>query len=156
MHFEHRAVPIVLIAVTIDVIGFGIIMPVLPALYREEFKPFRADPEVLPYEMARGFVYHDEWSASLFRAQGVIVRVMCIDTHDELAEAWQALIAARFPPQATAEFENLDIVNYAAAKGRIKDTLGPNKIKEVRLAKELADQFREKYRKTAELAKRGM
>ena len=32
MHFEHRAVPIVLIAVTIDVIGFGIIMPVLPAL----------------------------------------------------------------------------------------------------------------------------
>ena len=32
MRFEHRAVPIVLAAVTIDVIGFGIIMPVLPAL----------------------------------------------------------------------------------------------------------------------------
>jgi DHA1 family tetracycline resistance protein-like MFS transporter len=32
MRFEHRAVPIVLVAVTIDVIGFGIIMPVLPAL----------------------------------------------------------------------------------------------------------------------------
>jgi DHA1 family tetracycline resistance protein-like MFS transporter len=32
MRFEHRAVPIVLLAVTIDVIGFGIIMPVLPAL----------------------------------------------------------------------------------------------------------------------------
>jgi DHA1 family tetracycline resistance protein-like MFS transporter len=30
--FGHRAVPIVLIAVVIDVIGFGIIMPVLPAL----------------------------------------------------------------------------------------------------------------------------
>jgi DHA1 family tetracycline resistance protein-like MFS transporter len=30
--FGHRAVPIVLAAVTIDVIGFGIIMPVLPAL----------------------------------------------------------------------------------------------------------------------------
>ena len=30
--FEHRAVPIVLAAVTIDVIGFGIIMPVLPEL----------------------------------------------------------------------------------------------------------------------------
>jgi DHA1 family tetracycline resistance protein-like MFS transporter len=29
--FSHRAVPIVL-AVTIDVIGFGIVMPVLPAL----------------------------------------------------------------------------------------------------------------------------
>jgi DHA1 family tetracycline resistance protein-like MFS transporter len=30
--FEHRAIPIVLAAVTIDVIGFGIVMPVLPAL----------------------------------------------------------------------------------------------------------------------------
>ena len=30
--FEHRAVPIVLAAAAIDVIGFGIIMPVLPAL----------------------------------------------------------------------------------------------------------------------------
>ena len=30
--FEHRAVPIVLAAVTIDVVGFGIVMPVLPKL----------------------------------------------------------------------------------------------------------------------------
>ena len=29
--FSHRAVPIVPAAVTIDVIGFGIVMPVLPA-----------------------------------------------------------------------------------------------------------------------------
>jgi DHA1 family tetracycline resistance protein-like MFS transporter len=33
--FHHRAVPIVLVAVTIDVIGFGIVMPVLPALVVE-------------------------------------------------------------------------------------------------------------------------
>ena len=33
--FEHRAVPIVLAAVVIDVIGFGIVMPVLPALITE-------------------------------------------------------------------------------------------------------------------------
>ncbi len=32
MKFEHRAIPIVLAAVLIDVIGFGIVMPVLPAL----------------------------------------------------------------------------------------------------------------------------
>ena len=30
--FDHRAVPIVLLAVVIDVMGFGIVMPVLPAL----------------------------------------------------------------------------------------------------------------------------
>ena len=32
MKFEHRAVPIVLLAVLIDVIGFGIVLPVLPEL----------------------------------------------------------------------------------------------------------------------------
>jgi DHA1 family tetracycline resistance protein-like MFS transporter len=32
MRFEHRAVPIVLAAVLIDTIGFGIVMPVLPSL----------------------------------------------------------------------------------------------------------------------------
>lgn len=31
-YFSHRALPIVLMAVIIDVIGFGIVMPVLPAL----------------------------------------------------------------------------------------------------------------------------
>lgn len=35
MTFEHRAVPIVLAAVLIDVIGFGIVMPVLPSLVTE-------------------------------------------------------------------------------------------------------------------------
>lgn len=33
--FEHRAVPIVLAAVVIDVIGYGIVMPVLPQLITE-------------------------------------------------------------------------------------------------------------------------
>src|SRR6186713_3187546 len=32
MRFEHRAVPIVLAAVLIDTIGFGIVMPVFPHL----------------------------------------------------------------------------------------------------------------------------
>lgn len=35
IRFSHRAVPIVLAAVTIDVIGFGIVMPVLPRLLTE-------------------------------------------------------------------------------------------------------------------------
>ena len=32
MHFQNRAVPIVLAAVLIDTIGFGIVMPVFPTL----------------------------------------------------------------------------------------------------------------------------
>jgi hypothetical protein len=103
--------------------------------------------------MAQQFTYHDTWTSPLFRSQSFIVRVMCIDTHAELTAAWRALIDNHFPPAAVAEFERLDRVDYAAAKGRIKDALGPNKIAEVQLAKELADAFRAQYRRTAELAR---
>jgi iron(III) transport system substrate-binding protein len=129
-------------------------MPILPALYAEEFRPLRSDPDVLPYEMAKQFTYREAWTSPLFRSQGFIIRVMCIDTHEELAEAWNALVVAGFPPQATQEFERLDNVNYAAAKGRIKEAFGPNKIGEVQLAKELGDGFRAQYRRVTDLAEK--
>ena len=79
---------------------------------------------------------------------------MCIDSHDELKEAWSALSAAGFPPEAMAVFEDVSAVNYATASGRIKESLG-DKIKEVQLAKELADGFRAQYRRAAEMARKG-
>jgi len=128
-------------------------LPVLPQLYDPASKPLRSDPEVQPYELARSFTYHEKWSAPLFRSIAFIFRIMCIDTHDELVEAWQALIAAGFPPEATAAFSDVSQVDYAAAGGRIREALGPNKIKEVQLAKGLADRFRGQYRRAAELAR---
>jgi hypothetical protein len=78
-----------------------------------------------------------------------------VDTHHELAAAWSALIEAGFPPEAIAEFSRVDQVDYAAASGRIRETFGPVKINEVRLAKELADRFRAQYRRAEELAQEG-
>ena len=115
----------------------------------------RSDPEVNPYELAKTFTYHEKWSAPLFRSIAFIFRVMCIDTHDELAESWQALIAAGFPPEASAAFADASAVDYEAASGRIKEALGPKKIREVQLAKELADGFRAQYRRAGELARSG-
>ena len=130
-------------------------MPILPQLYAAEFKPLRSDPEVNPYELARTFTYHEAWTARLFRPTAFIFRVMCIDPHDELTEAWRALHAAGFPPQATAVFSDVSAVNYEAAGGAIRDALSGDKIKEVQLAKQLADRFRAQYRRAAELARAG-
>ena len=127
-------------------------MPILPELYETKYQAERTDPEIFPYEMARQFTYHDAWTGSLFRPQAFIIRVMCIDTHHELTAAWKALIDAKFPPAAVAEFERLDFVDYLTAQKKIKESLGPNKMVEVQLAKELADRFRAQYRKTIELA----
>jgi ABC-type Fe3+ transport system substrate-binding protein len=128
-------------------------LPVLPQLYAEEYKTLRSDPEVNPYELARTFTYHDAWTGRLFRPISFIFRVMCIDPHEELTEAWRTLIAAGFPPEAMAVFSDVEAVNYAAASGSIRDALSGDKITEVQLAKTLADRFRTQYRRAAELAR---
>ncbi len=130
-------------------------LPVLPALYAPEFRPLRSDPEVDPYELAKTFTYHGAWTGPLFSSISFTFRVMCIDTHDELTAAWRALIAAQFPPEATAAFEDVGAVNYAIASGRMREVLGGDKIKEVQLAKELADHFRQQYLHAADLARAG-
>ena len=130
-------------------------LPVLPALYAPEFRPLRSDPDVDPYTLAQSFTYHDKWTGPLFRSIAFTFRVMCIDTHDELTTAWHALIAAHFPPEATAAFENVDAIDYATASGRMREALSGDKIAEVQLAKELADHFREQYQRAAALARAG-
>ncbi len=130
-------------------------MPVLPALYAPEFQPLRSDPEIAPYELARTFTYHDAWTGTLFRPIAFTFRVMCIDTHEELKEAWHALATAGFPPAAMKTFEDVSAVDYAAASGKMREALGGDKIKEVQLAKELADHFRAQYRQAAAEARAG-
>jgi len=129
--------------------------PLRPALYAPEFRQFRSDPELNPYELAKSFTYHDQWTAPLFRPAAFIFRILCIDTHDELVAAWRALIAAGFPAEAMAVFEDVSPVNYATASGRIREALGGARIKEVQLARELADHFRAQYRRAERLAEAG-
>lgn len=131
-------------------------LPIRKELYAPEFQAFRSDPTVFPYEEAKLFTYHPEWTGPLFKTLSFIIRVMCLDTHDEQAAAWQALIDAGFPPQATAVFNNMDAVAYSVAWDVIKPALSsPNGISEVRLANEFGEKFRRQYRDAARLAKEG-
>lgn len=131
-------------------------LPVRKEMYAPEFTAFRSDPEVFPYEEARSFMYHDTWTGSLFSALRFIIRVSCIDSHDEQAAAWQALIQANFPPEATAAFLDISAIDYATAMNKIKPALrGSTPLKEVQLAAELGQRFRDQYRRAEQLAKEG-
>lgn len=127
-------------------------LPILPTLYAPEYAQHRTNPEVDPYQLANAFQYHESWTSPLFRAIAFIVRVMCIDPHEELQDAWAALIENDFPPEATRTFENIEPVNYAAANGEIRKAVG-DKLEEVRIAKQLSDHFRAQYREAEALAK---
>lgn len=131
-------------------------LPVRKELYAPEYLEFRSDPEVQPYEEAKSFMYHEEWTAPVFGAMRFIIRVMCLDVHDELAEAWKTLADADFPPEATRVFFDLEAVNYERARTVIRDTVrSADRIAEVRLAKELGDHFRAQYREAKRLAQEG-
>ena len=130
--------------------------PIRKELYAAEFAPYRSDPGVNPYEEAGSFVYHPAWTSPLFKAISFIIRVMCLDSHDEQVAAWRALVAAGFPPEATAVFSDMNAVSYKTAWEKIRPTLsGTNRIGEVQLARELGSQFRAQYRAAEQLAKAG-
>jgi len=131
-------------------------LPIRKELYAPEFTAFRSDPDTFPYEEAKSFTYHEAWTGSLFSVLRFIIRVSCIDAHDEQAAAWQALIKAGFPPEATAVFNEISSIDYASAKNIIKPALkGSTPLTEVALSRTLGDHFRQQYRKAAALAKEG-
>ena len=130
--------------------------PVRKELYASEYALYRSDPGVDPYEEAKSFMYHPKWTGPLFKVMSFIIRIMCLDSHDEQVAAWKALVAAGFPPHATSLFSNMSAVGYKDALEKFRPALSTaNRIHEVQLARELGDQFRAQYRAAEQLAKTG-
>ena len=116
----------------------------------------RSDPEELPYALEDPLVYRPEWTAALFGELRFILRVMCLDTHPELVEAWRVVSAAGSPPEAMAAMQDLSTVDYATSLGAIKTALrNKDKTVELKLARELSANFRANYARAVELARAG-
>lgn len=131
-------------------------LPIRKELYEPQYRQFLSDPDVQPYEEAHAFTYHEAWTGPLFSALRFIVRVTCLDAHDEQVAAWKALIAAGFPPEATKTFTDISAVDYQTALTKIRPALkGSTPLEEVQLARTLGDHFRNQYRRAEQLAKEG-
>jgi hypothetical protein len=130
-------------------------LPIRPDLYEGETLAAMIDGAARPYETAAKFNYDPSLTGHLFTPLRNIVRVMCIDTHEEIKAAWEALIAARFPPAATAKFHDVSAVSYEKAGGEIKTTMKASKVDEVRMMGELATIFRSNYKEARRLAGEG-
>ncbi|HET7535893.1 MAG TPA: extracellular solute-binding protein [Candidatus Didemnitutus sp.] len=130
-------------------------LPVRRDYYRHpEWTAHRSDPDALPFDQKDQLIYRPEWTSGIFREMAFVIRVMCLDTHLELADAWQELIRAHMPEPALAALGDISFVSYDDLNGRVKQALNSkNKVDEIRLANELAAQFRQQYRKAAELAR---
>ena len=125
-----------------------------------EFAAHRSDPAVNPYAGETPLVYNAAWTGSLFREMSFVIRIMGIDTHNELVAAWRAINAPEHAPadreRARAVLTDLSGVGYEQMFSRVKPALtSKNKVDEVRLASELAGQFRAQYQRAERIAKGG-
>jgi hypothetical protein len=128
-------------------------LPVRKDMYSPDHLAHFADPDVRPYDHAAEFTYMPAWTANRFNALRLGVRVMCIDTHDELAGAWKELITAGFPPLAMEQFGAMG--QLAADPEGITTQLASNdKLIQVKLARTLGAQFRRSYELARAKAKR--
>lgn len=128
--------------------------PIRRDFYTAENRRHMSDPDVNPYEIAKGFTYEARWTGGVFHSLRFIIRCVCVDTHREQRDAWRSIIAADFPPEALAAFEDVSAIGYDQASGAIAETLkAKDKIREVELARELAGAFRDQYRRAEALAR---
>ncbi len=131
-------------------------LPVRRDLYDPERMARMSDGAEQPFEKAQAFQYEAGWTGPVFNAIRFLIRIMCVDTHGELREAWAELDRAGFPQQATSTLQELDMIHYDNAAGAVTQALASrDKAQETRLARTLGDAFRKQYRQAASLARRG-
>jgi len=132
-------------------------LPVRRDFYQQEaWKPLRSDPDDAPFDATDQLVYHLEWTGSLFREMAFVIRVMCLDTHSELTQAWRAILEAPEPrrSEALAVLQELSAVSYEQTSTRIKQALNSrNKVDEISLSNELGRLFRGNYRRAERIAR---
>jgi hypothetical protein len=129
-------------------------LPVRKDYYTAGVTPNRSDPDVFPFDASEQLVYHPEWTGGLFREMSFIIRLMCMDSHIELREAWDAIREAGMPPDALAVLGDISVIDYDITRTEIKSVLDArNKVGELRIAKELAAKFRANYREATRIAK---
>ncbi len=130
-------------------------LPVRKDMYTPERLALMTDREEMPYEHTGRFVYEPSWTADTADAIRIAVQVMCMDTHDELKAAWRALAAQKFPPLATAAFEDMRVLDYQNATQLTKDLRSGDKLKQVSLQRQLGQSFRRQYEQAMAMAGRG-
>ncbi len=111
-------------------------------------------PEINPYAEQGNLTYQRELTGAAFNTLRQLVRVMCIDSHEEMKTAWRALIAADMPADALAVFADVSQIPYAnCGKGDAElDSSDPLRA-EARAAA-LGAGFRANYHKAAAMARK--
>lgn len=131
-------------------------MPIRKDAYSEADLAHSSDPDVLPFERSGEFYYEADWTLKYYSVISFVVQVMCLDTHDELREAWGLLIENDFPPRATEIFFDVSASGYSGGGAFLIEVLNrgdPTAVQQER--RTLRENFRNNYKLAASLARQG-
>lgn len=130
-------------------------LPIRKDMYAPGLRPTMSDPDARPYVQGGNFMYQEAWTGPLFALIRILIRAQCIDTHLELAAAWEAINRNGGPaacPEAWAAFTAMPPnAEYAQALTSTVRQLDA-KLSEARLAREWIVFFRNQYRLARGLA----
>ncbi len=134
-------------------------LPVQPELYLEPWDTLRSDADYNPYHAAADFYYHSEWTGHLFSELRTLIRIAFIDTRTELVAAWGAILQAHEEGRledanrAYSIMAKLEMIEYDIVQTDIRSAIRSSPLNEVRLARELGQDFRTRYRQAERIAK---
>jgi len=128
--------------------------PVRRDVYTPEILQHSTMPDSDPYHDPGNFTYRRELTGSAFNTLRQLVKVMCIDSHEEMKSAWRAIADAGMPADALAVFSDVSILTYQQGGKGDPGLDHPDALKAAERAQQLGEWFRANYRKAEQLARK--
>jgi ABC-type Fe3+ transport system substrate-binding protein len=129
-------------------------MPVRRDVYTTENRANFTDAESDPYAETGTFVYHPELTGKAFRTIRNLVKIVGIDSHEEMKQAWKEMRRAGFPPDAMKVFFNVSMLDYKKIGQGDPLLDSKNPLESARRASELGTIFRDQYKSAEQIARK--
>ena len=129
--------------------------PIRRDVYTPENLAHSTMPAADPYHDSGNFTYQRELTSQAFHTLRQIVKVMCIDSHEEMKRSWHALMAAGMPAEALRVFQDVSILPYAVAGKGDPNFDGSDPLATAAHAARIGEWFRMNYRKAEEMCGKG-
>jgi iron(III) transport system substrate-binding protein len=127
--------------------------PIRRDVYTPELMVHSTMPDIRPYQDDGNFTYQKELTGATFNSLRQLVRVMCIDSHEEMKSAWLAIRDAGTPADAMAVFSDVSIAAYDKFSSGDPVLDGSDALKAADRAAEIGEWFRANYRKAESIAR---
>ncbi|MGJ8645083.1 MAG: ABC transporter substrate-binding protein [Luteolibacter sp.] len=126
--------------------------PIRRDMYDAETLELTTMPGNLPYEDEGNFTYDKQLTGKVFNTLRKLVKVMCIDSHEEMKSAWKAIEEAGMPEDALEVFHDVSRVSYEIAGQGDPGLNSRDSMVQAARMKELGEWFRANYRKAQRIA----